>query len=55
MEYATAAWDPFTRKNIDELDKIQRRAERLVTGVYSRYQSVSKLIKELEWESLSLR
>ena len=48
MESATAAWDPFTRKNIDELEKIQRRAARFVTGVYSRYQSVSKLIKELE-------
>ena len=55
MEYATAAWDPFTRKNIDELEKIQRRAARFVTGVYGRYQSVSKLIKELEWDSLSLR
>ena len=54
MEYATAAWDPHTKKNIDELEKIQRRAARLVTGVYSRYQSVSKLIKELVWDSLSL-
>ena len=48
MEYATAAWDPHTKKNIDELAKIQRRAARFVTGVYSRYLSVSKLIKELE-------
>ena len=55
MEYATAAWDPHTKKNIEELEKIQRRAARFVTGVYSRYQSVSKLIKELEWDSLSLR
>ena len=55
MEYATAAWDPYTKKNIDELEKIQRGAVRFVTGVYSRYQSVSKLIKELEWDdSLSL-
>ena len=48
MEYATAAWDPYTKNNIDELEKVQRRAATFVTGVYSRYQSVSKLIKELE-------
>ena len=40
MEYATAAWDPHTKKNIEELEKIQRRAVRFVSGVYSRYQSL---------------
>ena len=41
---------------IEELENIQRRAARFrfVTGLYSHYQSVSTLIKELEWDSLSL-
>ena len=25
MEFATAAWDPFTRKNIDELEKNSKK------------------------------
>ena len=55
MEYATAAWDPYTKKNIEELEKIQRRAARFVTSTYSYYHSVSSLLKDLKWNSLSLR
>ena len=55
LEYATASWDPYSKKNVDELEKVQRRAARFVTNTYSRYQSVSSLIKDLKWTSLSTR
>jgi hypothetical protein len=34
MEYACIIWDPVTQKNIRELEMVQRRAARIVTGDY---------------------
>lgn len=55
LEYASAAWDPYTKKNINELEKIQRRAARFVMGNNSRESSVTLMMKTLKWESLEHR
>jgi hypothetical protein len=34
MEYACIIWDPVTQTNIRELEMMQRRAARFVTGDY---------------------
>lgn len=55
VEYAATIWDPYTKQNIDKLEQVQRRAARFVNGDYSTYNSVSKMIKDLNWPSLQQR
>ena len=37
VEYAATAWDPYTARNIQQLEAVQRRAARFVTGDYKQY------------------
>jgi hypothetical protein len=55
VEYASAAWNPHTEKNITQLENIQRRAARFVCGDYRRTSSVSAMIDTLGWQSLEHR
>ena len=56
LEYASAAWDPHSQKNIKTLERIQRQAARFCTNNYSREPgSVTKLLQELGWETLQTR
>ena len=38
VEYAATAWDPNTARNIQQLEAVQRRAARFVSGDYKQYQ-----------------
>jgi hypothetical protein len=42
LEYAATVWDPYTKFNINKLEKCQRRAARFVNGDSSRESSVTK-------------
>ena len=55
LEYAVGVTDPYTQKNVKKLDKIQRRAARFCTNNYNWRDSVTEILDELEWDSLSLR
>ena len=56
LEYASSAWDPSTRKNIDSLERVQRQAARFCKSNYSReLGTVTKLLEELEWDTLQSR
>ena len=55
LEYATAAWDPYRAKDINKLDMVQRRAARFVRRDYRQTTSVSSLLDQLGWPSLSDR
>ena len=56
LEYSSAVWDPHTAQNIKKLEDVQRRAARFAHNNYDyHHTSVTKLVKELEWESLQLR
>ncbi len=55
VEYAATIWDPHTKRNMDKLEQVQRRAARFVNGDYSSYSSVSNMIKDLKWPSLQQR
>jgi len=50
LEYASAAWDPYTARDSHQLDKVQRRAARFVKRDYKQTTSVSELISELRWQ-----
>ena len=55
FEYASTVWDPFTQKETNSLEMVQRRAARYALGRYDRLSSVTDMLKELKWESLKLR
>ena len=55
VEYCSSIWNPFTQKDIDKIESIQRRGARFVTNSYSWKISVSNLINDLKWESLEKR
>ena len=43
LEYAVPVWDPYTKKNIDKLEMIQRRAARHVLDRYHYSASVTEM------------
>ena len=55
LEYACAVWDPHLRKDITSLEQVQRRAARFTTGDSGWRSSVTKMMKDLGWESLEYR
>ena len=54
LEYASAAWDPYSQNNIKTLERIQRQAARFCTNNYSR-EPGSLTKQELVWETLQTR
>lgn len=52
---ASAAWDPFTKRDKSSLEMVQRRAARFVKRDYRRTTNVSTLIEQLGWTSLAER
>ena len=55
LEYAAAVWDPHTKGKTQQVEKVQRRAVRLVSGNYERSASVSDMFATLGWLSLEQR
>jgi len=45
LEYAAAAWDPYTAKDIQQLERVQRHAARFVKKNYSYTTSVTGLLR----------
>jgi hypothetical protein len=56
LEYAAAAWDPYTNCGISQLEKVQRKAVRIVTQKFdwSRF-CTDDLLQERNWLSLANR
>ena len=52
LEYCSAIWDPKHKLDRDKLEKVQNRAARFTVGDYRRDSSISKILADLEWESL---
>lgn len=55
MEYASVIWDPVTQSNINQLEMVQRRAARFVTGDYKTTSSVTSMLSQLNWDTLQER
>ena len=55
LEYSSSVWDPYQQKDIDLLERVQRRAARFVLRRYRNTSSVSAMIKDLGWPSLQQR
>lgn len=55
LEYASTIWDPFDQIYIDKIERVQRKAARFVKNCYNPMCSVTKLLKDLKWQSLQER
>ena len=57
LEYGACVWDPSKQKDVDSLERVQRRAARFVKGEYRRGPevSVNQIIQDLGWDLLSSR
>ena len=56
LEYASPVWDPSGKNLQDELEKVQNRAARFITGNYNfETGSMTKVLEQLKWESLEQR
>ena len=50
LEYGSSVWDPHTHGLQEELEKVQNRAARFVTGNY--VFETGSILGQLKWESL---
>ena len=55
LEYCSTVWSPHCKKDITKVESIQRQAARFVLQRYQRKDSVTAMLKELEWKSLEWR
>ena len=55
MEYACMVWSTYTKKNIQILKAVQRRAARFVKNDYSNFSSVMAMMQDLERPTLEER
>ena len=55
LEYSCIVWDPYTDINIDRLEFVQRRAARVVNSCFSWEESVTDMLRNLNWTPLSER
>jgi len=55
LEYSQCVWDPYTKHQIDQLEGVQRRAVRFVSGRYDRDVSMTLLRQQLGWHTLQER
>ena len=53
LEYGCSVWDPHTKNQIDNLDRVQKNAARFVLNVYSFTKgSTERNLNTLKWTSL---
>jgi len=55
LEYASTVWDPYTIKDSDQLEKVQRSAAQWVCSNYDWKYSVTSLLENLQWPTLEHR
>ena len=55
LEYAATVWDPYKQDQILNIEKVQRRAARIVTNRHRNTSSVTNMLEDLKWQSLEKR
>ena len=55
LEYAAVLWAPHTGCDIERLEAVQRWAARFVMSDYNCTSSVTVMLQELNWDTLSSR
>ena len=55
LEYCNTVWDPFTKRNMDKVEAVQRRGARFVHSSFSYLKPVTTLLQDLGWHPLNGR
>ncbi len=55
LEYASSVWSPHQKELVNSIEMVQRRAARYVLHMYQRTESVTEMLKILEWDTLDQR
>ena len=55
LEYAGNVWSPHCDKDIQCMERVQRRAARFAVNCYSRYHSATGMMQKLNWPTLKQR
>ena len=55
LEYCASIWDPHLAKDIDKIEKINRRAARFVSNDYRWRSSMTSMLQDLGWRNLASR
>ena len=55
LEYSSALWDPYKANEINQIEKVQRRAVRFISGNFQQNASVTQLVNDLMLPPLSER
>ena len=50
--YACTAWDPYFKKDVEAIERVQRNAARFCTGQYDQTASVTSMLQGLNWDTL---
>lgn len=55
LEYASPVWSPYTARDVNKIEQVQKNAARFVTNNYHPRASTSGLVSSLNWDSLEVR
>jgi len=55
VEYGCQAWDPYVKKDISSLERVQRKAARFCLENYQHTASVTGTLRDLGWFSFEAR
>ena len=55
LEYASTVWAPYTKSSTEKLEATQRHAARFVVSDYDYSSSISSILNQLDWPSLTIR
>ncbi len=55
LEYASAVWNPYQQKYIDQVEKVQRTAARWSCRRWRNCSHVGEMLDQLEWPTLATR
>ena len=55
LEYAAPIWSPYSKLQINQVEKVQRLATRWTCRRWRNTSSVGEMLDELEWPSLEAR
>ena len=55
LEYSSSVWDPHVQTLTKQLEAVQNRAARFVTGIFGGKTSITAIKKQLGWSELETR
>ena len=53
LQYACSVWNPYTKRNIHQIELVQYKAARFVFRDYSNFSHVTPMLKQLGWDPLN--